>query len=99
MDINTYAEKKATENVLRGPAAIIGKNQQLFDLGLNNTEMENENVVSNKISQLDDQLHLVLIAEYFDESLVLLAKYLCWDLKQVRWDKNVKFKKYITINH
>ena len=32
---------------------------------------------------LEDQFDFVLLAEFFDESLVILAKRFCWDLEQV----------------
>ena len=87
MDINKFASIKASANVPRRPTAIIGKNQQLWDLGMNHVNMETGTEVEEKIRQLDSQLHLVLIAEYFDESLVLLAKLMCWDLTDVRYLK------------
>ena len=32
---------------------------------------------------LELEFDFVLLAEFFDESLVILAKRFCWDLKQV----------------
>ena len=32
---------------------------------------------------LETQFDFVLLAEFFDESLVILAKRFCWDLEQV----------------
>ena len=32
---------------------------------------------------LENQFDFVLFAEFFDESLVILAKHFCWDLDQV----------------
>lgn len=87
MDINKFAAIKASANVPRRPTAIIGKNQQLWDLGMNHVDMETTTKVDEKIRQLDSQLHLVLVAEYFDESLVLLARLMCWDLTDVRYLK------------
>ena len=87
MDINKFARIKASANVPRRPTAIIGKNQQLWDLGMNHVDMETTSKVDEKIRQLDSQLHLVLVAEYFDESLVLLARLMCWDLTDVRYLK------------
>ena len=84
MDINQFAELKAAAKVPRGPSAIIGKNQQLWDLGTTDIEMEDAGTVQAKISRFDSEFDLVLIAEYFDESLVLLAAILCWDLSDVR---------------
>jgi len=88
MKINGFAVKKIGNNsVPRRPKAIIGKNQQLWDLGLNHTDMEDEVLVDMKIEELKGQLDFVLIAEYFDESLVLLSQLLCWDLSEFRYLK------------
>ena len=87
MKINQFAVKKIGNNsVPRRPKAIIGKNQQLWDLGLNHTHMEDESLVDMKIEELKGQLDFVLIAEYFDESLVLLSQLLCWDLSEFRYN-------------
>ena len=87
MDINKFAKLKAAAKVPRRPSAIIGKNQQLWDLGTTHIEMEEAGTVQAKISRLDSEFDLVLIAEYFDEGLVLLAQILCWDLSDVRYLK------------
>ena len=87
MDINEFAELKAAAKEPRRPSAIIGKNQQLWDLGTTHIEMEEAGTVQAKISRFDSEFDLVLIAEYFDESLVLLADILCWDLSDVRYLK------------
>ena len=84
MDINKFAESEAAAKVPRRPSAIIGKNQQLWALGTTHLEMEEAGTVQAKISRFDSEFDLVLIAEYFDESLVLLAEILCWDLSEVR---------------
>ena len=84
MDINEFAELEAAAKVPRRPSAIIGKNQQLWALGTTDTEMEEAGTVQAKITRFDSEFDLVLIAEYFDESLVLLAEILCWDLSDVR---------------
>ena len=64
-----------------------GKNQQLWDLGLQHSAMESEEKVASKIQELDNQFNLVLLAERFDESLVLLAELLCWPLEDLRYLK------------
>ena len=60
------------------------KNQQLWDLGLHTEDMENQEKVDAKIKELDSQFDFVILAEFFDEGLVILAKLLCWDLEDVR---------------
>ena len=42
---------------------------------------------------LEFEFDFVLLAEFFDESLVILAKRLCWDLDQVThsdWQKTLE---------
>ena len=61
MDINKFAKVKAVEDVTRRPTAIIGKNQLLWDLGMPHHDMEDEEKVSLKISDLDEQFDFVLL--------------------------------------
>lgn len=43
--------------------------------------------VRNEITKLDRDFELVLIMEYFDESLILLKKALCWTLQDILYVK------------
>ena len=56
----------------------LGRNQQLWDLGV--TDTTNLTMVQHRINQLDAGFDLVMIAEQFEESLVLLSHQLCWPL-------------------
>ena len=56
----------------------LGRNQQLWDLGL--TDTLQPDLVEAKVQELDKNFHLVMIAEHFEESLVLLSHQLCWPL-------------------
>ena len=58
----------------------LGRNQQLWDLGLPASDIANESGVKQKIQELAVDFDLVMIAEQFDESLVLLGDLLCWPL-------------------
>ena len=44
------------------------------------------------LKMLELEFDFVLLAEFFDESLVILARRFCWDLKQVMKWKNCKTK-------
>ena len=55
----------------------------LFDLGLEPEQMDNEIMVKMKIEEIETQFKLVMIAEHFSESLVLLKNGLCWDIYDV----------------
>ena len=56
----------------------LGRNQQLWDLGL--TDTSRLDLVKAKVQEVDKNFHLVMIAEVFEESLVLLSHELCWPL-------------------
>lgn len=64
-------------------AARFGRNQMLFDLGLDTSGHTNDSEVDAFIQHIEDSFHLVLIAELFDESLILLRDLLCWDTQDV----------------
>ena len=55
----------------------------LFDLGVNHDDLNNETLVRKKISEIEEDFDLVMIAEYFYESLILLRHELCWSLEDV----------------
>ena len=62
----------------------LGRNQQLWDLGL--LDVSKPAMVKARVEALDRAFHLVMVAERFDESLVLLADLLCWPLANLtRW--------------
>ena len=58
------------------------KNYQAFDLGLD-PFMVDDTEISIEVEKLDTAFHLVMINEYFDESLILLKELLCLDLKDL----------------
>ncbi len=58
-------------------------NGQLFDLGLDQTLFDNIDYVTGAIQRLDKELDLVMIKEYFDESLILLKKTLCLQYEDI----------------
>ena len=45
--------------------------------------MENQAKVEAKIEELSAQFDFVILAEFFDEGLVILARLLCWELEDV----------------
>ena len=58
----------------------LGRNQQLWDLGMDQEDINNHQAVKMKIKQMDQDFDLVMIAEDFESSLVLLSDVLCWPL-------------------
>ncbi|XP_030005698.1 galactosylceramide sulfotransferase [Sphaeramia orbicularis] len=63
------------------------KNLLFFDFGFdNNLESDNPRV-TQALHTLSQRFHLVLMAEYFEESLILLKDTLCWTLEDVLYFK------------
>ena len=72
---------------------------QLFDLGFEVNDYRNSLDLQAIIKELDEQLSLVLIREYLDESLVLLQRLLCWDLSDMVYMKRLaQYQDRKTIN-
>ncbi|XP_077579171.1 galactose-3-O-sulfotransferase 2-like [Stigmatopora nigra] len=58
-----------------------------FDFGFDNNVMsddkELEEMTNNSIAAIEQDFHLILILEYFEESVILLKYILCWSLDDV----------------
>ncbi|XP_041452705.1 galactosylceramide sulfotransferase-like isoform X2 [Lytechinus variegatus] len=62
----------------------VGRNPMLFDIGLDSRYMERDDPrITSYIQQLDQRFDIVLIAEYFKESLILLKDILCWSMDDI----------------
>ena len=62
---------------------LVALNSQLTDLGIKNQDLKDEQKIWEKVKGVDVQFDLVMIADYFDESLILLAEKLCWKLEDL----------------
>ena len=58
------------------------KNHMMFDLGFDNTR-EGTNYLTKMVDKLDQEFDFVLLAEHFEESLIILADILKWPLENV----------------
>lgn len=63
------------------------KNGQFFDLGLEKEKYFTDEKIKEAINEINESFPLVLLMEYFDESLILLARELCWDIRDVVYFK------------
>ncbi|KAJ8046608.1 Galactosylceramide sulfotransferase [Holothuria leucospilota] len=91
--MNITADKNAFKTFMKDPMRfykdhkynfwIISRNGQLFALGFDHTNDENETEILAKIAQIDHDFHLVMLAEYYDESLILLKRLLCWNFEDI----------------
>lgn len=62
-------------------------NLLFFDLGYDSDLAPDSPQVQEHILEVERRFHLVLLQEYFDESLVLLKELLCWELEDVLYFK------------
>lgn len=64
-----------------------GHNLLTFDFGFDNTLTEASSGVDKEaqtaIAAIEKDFHLILISEYFDESVILLRHELCWSMEDV----------------
>ncbi|XP_070566040.1 galactose-3-O-sulfotransferase 2-like [Ptychodera flava] len=70
------------------------RNNQFYHLRLSWRFYEDDNFIKTTIKRLDAELDLVMILEYFDESLILLKKKMCWTYLDILYvKKNQRIKK------
>lgn len=63
----------------------LGVNQMAYDFGIRPKDFGNISKVHEILQRLDKRFDLVLVAEYFDESMILLKELLCWPMKYVTY--------------
>ncbi|XP_069070742.1 galactosylceramide sulfotransferase isoform X1 [Pleurodeles waltl] len=63
------------------------RNLLFFDLGYDNNLNAESPLVEAQIKEVGARFQLVMLMEYFDESLVLLRDLLCWDLQDIVYFK------------
>ncbi|KAK6174408.1 hypothetical protein SNE40_017691 [Patella caerulea] len=74
-------------------------NGMAHDFGVPRKQIHNISFVKDYLKQLDKDFHFVMLMEYFDESLILLKKLLCWDIKHVLYIKLNTFKGHKDTDH
>ncbi|CAM9166860.1 unnamed protein product, partial [Lampetra planeri] len=83
--LNDYLDYNLRKNPLSDNN--YGHNLLTFDFGIDNTLTEASPDVDRKaqkaIAAIEKDFHLILISEYFDESMILLRHELCWSLDDV----------------
>ena len=71
----------------------LGRNQMLWDFGLPKDDFDNEQAILAKIEEIDATFDMILIADMFDESMVLLKNLLCWSYEEMTYLKLNSLKK------
>uniref|UniRef100_UPI00398EB434 galactose-3-O-sulfotransferase 2-like isoform X1 n=1 Tax=Pristiophorus japonicus TaxID=55135 RepID=UPI00398EB434 len=59
------------------------RNLMWFDFGFDHNANDTRDYVELVLQEITSTFHLVLLAEYFDESMILLKEALCWDFSDV----------------
>lgn len=93
----------AVEEFMKAPDRYKNKNayawnNQLLDLGLEKVHFSNKTKIMKHVKLLEKDLKLVLITEYFDESLILLKKLFCWSMDDIIYIKQREQGSHITVN-
>lgn len=63
------------------------KNAMMWDFGFDN-DNDDDKAIDKWIEHLDKTFDLVLITDYFDESMVLLKEELCWETEDISYLKS-----------
>lgn len=74
------------------------QNGMLFDLGYDTLELKRVGGVREAITTLEREIDLFLLVDYFDESLLLLKKAMCWSLDKILYFRQNQRTNRIPIN-
>ena len=88
--------QRNSQILINNPSLHLLRNPQLFDLGFDQSFSENEGYIRETIRGISEKFNFVLIMEYFDESLVLLKRKMCWNLEDIVY---FKLNKQVTDEH
>ena len=70
-------------------------NRQALDLGVPVHKVRHRRFIHNYIKMLNSTFHLVMITEFFDESLILLKRLMCWSFYDILYfRKNGAYRKF-----
>ncbi|XP_023225006.1 galactose-3-O-sulfotransferase 2-like [Centruroides sculpturatus] len=61
----------------------LGYNQIIYDFGMSPSNFDKADVINKTITNIEKTFDLVMIAEMFDESLILLKNLMCWNFDDV----------------
>ena len=76
------------EDLFETASTRLARNPMSFDLGLAYQFYQNVTAINAYIAFLDKEFDLVMITDYFDESVVLLKRLLCWELDDILYFKS-----------
>ncbi|XP_019633879.1 PREDICTED: galactosylceramide sulfotransferase-like [Branchiostoma belcheri] len=88
-------QPNAMETFLDNPSHYVKKfgekphshNALFYDLGYDSEALTSEQTIKSAIDRLDRIFSVVMVSDYFEESVVLLKHALCWDIDDVTFFK------------
>ncbi|NXN98345.1 G3ST2 sulfotransferase, partial [Rhinopomastus cyanomelas] len=87
-DVNEYLSSPHKYYFSRGyEQNFCARNIMWYDFGYDNNAEDNERYIQAVLNEIEQNFHLILISDYFDESMILLKRVLCWDLDDVVYFK------------
>ena len=91
----TYYLKNISAYEPENPYLSFTNNRQALDLGFPTSKVRDEKYASSYVKLIDRMFDLVLITEYFDESLIILKRKMCWNFKDILYmRKNKAYQKF-----
>ncbi|XP_078583794.1 galactosylceramide sulfotransferase-like [Branchiostoma floridae x Branchiostoma japonicum] len=102
------SQPNALKTFLDNPSSYVKKfgerrhshNALFYDLGYDSENLTSEQTIKSTIRHLDQIFSVVMVADHFEESLILLKHALCWDLDDVTFFKinsrNEKSVRHVT---
>lgn len=69
------------KNITTSRSSVLARNPTMFDFGLDYQFYQNLTAIKEYIAFLEKEFDLVMIMEYFEESMVLLKRLLCWEFE------------------
>ena len=85
--LKRFLQKGIPFSVMLRKANPLTRSPLLYDLGLSFKYYQNLTAVNGYIQFLDKEFDLVMIMDYFDESLVLMKRLLCWQMEDILYLK------------
>ena len=83
MSLETYALSNKTGPLEDRRFWDFGRNQLMFDFGLDPKYFDDDVRVQQKIQEIDETFDLVIISEHFDNGIILLKRALCWSNEDI----------------
>ena len=71
----------AFKDITKSQSSVLARNPMLYDFGLDYQYYQNVTAVQEYIAFLEKEFDLVMIMEYFEESMVLMKRLLCWEFE------------------